>query len=218
MSVDKRDERADTPCTFTAMEPQNLRSQKRLIFAFLLFIASIGASFLISLAGDKKSDYWILTRSLPEGAEVHLSDLRKARANLAIGEHQYLEGNKDPSGMFTQRRIHAGELLNREDLSEVASSLHSVEVSLALEAADIPSSLNEGEIVTVFQLFDAHNGEIRLEPKKILEEALIAEVNRESMKFGDQIKISLVISESQLPELLRARSAGRIILVAAYGS
>jgi len=192
-------------------------SQKRLFIALTLFFASICASIIISLATNKSEDYWVLTHPLPSGAVIERSDLELKSALLSIGNSNYLQSGNNPLGMVTSRALRSGELLSQFDVKDATSEPTTAQVAISMQSSDIPTRIAEGDLVSIYQIFESRNGEAFQSPKRILMSAYVASINREDFKFGGEATVTLAISENQIENLLASKSAGRLVMIATYG-
>lgn len=198
------------------MAAHNKNSQKRLLIALTLFFASVFASLIITLAGNKSDDYWVLTHPLPSGAVIERSDLAIGSALITFGASNYLRANSNPIGMVTSRSLRPGELVSKYDLEEINSQNTTAQVAISMQSSDIPTDISEGNSVSIYQIFDSQNGEPLQSPKRILMRAFVASIDREGFKFGGEASVTLAIASNQIEALLAAKSSGRLVMVTSY--
>ena len=198
------------------MATNSKNSQKRLLIALTLFFASIFASLFITLAANKNEDYWVLTHPLPSGAVIERSDLAIGSALLTFGNGNYLLASSNALGMVTARSLRSGELLSRYDLREINSQTTTSQVAISMQSSDIPTSISEGNVVSIYQIFDSRNGEPLQSPKRILVKAFVTAIDREGFKFGGEAAVTLAVASNQIETLLAAKSSGRLVMVTSY--
>lgn len=197
-------------------QPSN-KSQQRLIIAGALFFTSILASFLISYISQSGTHYWVLKEPLPRGVQIQASHLTTIKATLGKEVHGYLKSEENPVGSITRRNLNGGELINVRDLSSDAGALTSESLSISIRAVDIGATISPGDLVSLYQVHDARNGEVAKAPELILTGVYIRELSRKSANFGSEISITVTVDRSEVATLLSATSSGRIVVVSTNG-
>jgi hypothetical protein len=196
---------------------QPKKSQQRLVIAGALFFTSIFASFLISYLSQSGSHYWVLREPLPRGVQIQSSDLQLTKASLGLDARGYISSAENVVGSITRRNLNRGELLNINDVSDDSSGLTSESLSISIRAADISATSAPGDLVTLYQVHDARNGEAVPEPQRILTGVYIREISRKSANFGSEISLTMTIDRDDVGTLLSATSSGRIVVVSSNG-
>lgn len=193
------------------------KSQQRLVIAGSLFFTSVIASFLISYLSQSGSHYWVLKTPLPRGVQIQSSDLALTKASLGQDVRGYLSAHENLVGSITRRNLNAGELININDLSDDSSALTSESLSISIRATDIAAAVAPGDLVSLFQVHDARNGEVVPAPLRILTGVYIRDVSRKSANFGSDISLTLTVDRDEVATLLSATSSGRIVVVSSNG-
>jgi hypothetical protein len=193
------------------------KSHTRLIVAGALFLTSILASLLIAYISSLGGKYWVLNRPLPKGVQIAAPDISLAKVTLGRGAQGYLNSSINPIGSITLRNLSAGSLLNITDLSNSGEELDSESLSIAVRAADLPSTVTVGEIVSLYQVFDARNGEVAPDPELVISGVFIKEISQKSANFGGDLALTITIRRDEVPTLLAATSSGRLVVVASRG-
>lgn len=196
---------------------QSKKSQQRLVIACSLFFTSILASFLISYLSQSGTHYWVLKEPLPQGVQIQSSDLALIKATLGQGVRGYLNSQENPVGSITRRNLGAGELIHVRDISNDADALTSESLSISIRAADIGATISPGDLVSLYQVHDARNGEVVPAPVRILTGVFIRDLSRKSANFGSEISLTLTIDRSDVATLLGATTSGRIVVVSSNG-
>ena len=192
-------------------------SQTRLIVATSLFTLSILASFLFSYTSHLGEKYWVLTRPVAIGVQIGDRDLTLVKASLSAPITKYLSASENPAGSISTRNLKAGELLNREDISEDSTFLTTENISLAIRAVDIPSSVQIGDLVSLYQVQDARNGEVVQSPTEIISGVFVRDIARKSANFGSDIALTLSLNRREVPAVLLASASGRLVVASAHG-
>ena len=193
------------------------KSQQRLVIAGSLFFASVLASFLISYLSQSGEHYWVLKEPLPRGVQIQASNLTLIKATLGNGVRGYMNSQESPIGSITRRNLSGGELINSKDLSDDVEALTSESLSIAVRAADIGATISPGDLVSLYQVHDARNGESVIEPLRILTGVYIRDLSRKSANFGSEISLTVTVDRSDVATLLGATSSGRIVVVSSNG-
>lgn len=196
---------------------QSKKSQQRLVIAGSLFFTSILASFLISYLSQSGTHYWVLKEPLPQGVQIQSSDLTLIKATLGQGVHGYMNSQENPIGSITRRNLGRGELIHLRDISSDAEALTSESLSISIRAADIGATISPGDLVSLYQVHDARNGEAVPAPVRILTGVFIRDLSRKSANFGSEISLTLTVDRGDVATLLGATTSGRIVVVSSNG-
>ena len=196
---------------------QSKKSQQRLVIAGALFFTSILASFLISYLSQSGSQYWVLKEPLPRGVQIQSGDLLLSKASLGLDARGYIDSAENVVGSITRRNLSRGEFLNINDVSDDTDELTSESLSISIRATDISSTAMPGDLVSLYQVHDARNGEATPELRRILTGVYIREISRKSANFGSEISLTVTIDRDDVATLLSATSSGRLVVVSSNG-
>lgn len=198
-------------------QPHSKKSQQRLAIAGSLFFASVLASLLISYLSQSGNKYWVLKEPLPRGVQIQASDIAIVKATLGQGVRGYLTFDENLIGSITRRNLSEGELININDISDDASNLTSESLSISIRSSDIGAATSPGDLVSLYQVHDARNGEVVPPPVRILTGVYIREISRKSANFGSDISLTVTVDREDVSTLLSATSSGRIVVVSSNG-
>ena len=193
------------------------KSHSRLLVAGALFFTSIFASLLIAYISSTGGKYWVLNHPLPRGVQIASTDISLAKVTLGRGAEGYLSSSINPIGSITLRNLSSGSLLNVSDLSNSGEELGSESLSIAVRAADLPATITVGEIVSLYRVFDARNGEVVPEPERVISGVFIKEISQKGANFGGDLALTISIQRDEVPRVLAATSSGRLVVVASRG-
>ncbi len=190
------------------------KSERRMAIAVTLFLASIATSFAFAFLSNQGSAYWVVISPLPKGVEITRDDVSITRLKLSRATNGYLEGKNNPIGVITERPFARGELLLKSALTTSADQLTAERISLSIRAADIPTSLLPGDRISIYQLHDARNGEVAIEPELVLSSLFLISIEGRKGNFTGEISVTVSINRDQIPTLLAATTSGRLVIVA----
>jgi hypothetical protein len=198
-------------------KPSEKTSHTRLIVASTLFALSILASFLFTYTSNQGDRYWVLIRPVATGVQLNNRDLALVRARLTSPISAYLGERENPAGSVTTRNLQSGEMLRSTDISSNSSYLATENISIAVRAADIPSSIGIGELVSLYQVQDARNGEAIQTPTEVISGVFVREISRKSANFGSDIALTISINRRDIPAVLQATASGRLVVASTHG-
>ncbi|CAN2213937.1 SAF_CpaB_FlgA_like domain containing protein [Candidatus Nanopelagicaceae bacterium] len=188
----------------------------RFIISIALFVAALLASFLMSLAANQREGYWIAVNPVAAGSEVRIQDLTQIEVNLGESHSKYLPTSINPAGSISLRRFSPGELIAIESLSKPGDTEINEEISLSLRSVDIPTHVAPGSVVNIYQLHDAKNGEIPIDPFQILQGAQVVSLDRKGSNFGGEVALTISTSPREVGRVLAASTSGRLVAVHSY--
>ncbi|CAN2213087.1 SAF_CpaB_FlgA_like domain containing protein [Candidatus Nanopelagicaceae bacterium] len=195
---------------------QKRNSHTRLILAATLCGATLLASFAMSMAANQREKYWVVLHPIAAGTQLEASDLGLQSVVLGSSEGNYLPANSNPIGSITRRQLSSGELLGGNSITAQSSAMLNQQVSISLRSVDIPAQLNVGEVVSIYQLHDAQNGEAG-SAQHVLGGVFVTALDRKGSNFGGEAALTVSINRELIPELLEATTSGRLVVVRAHG-
>jgi hypothetical protein len=197
--------------------PTDKNSHTRLIVASSLFALSILASFLFTYTSHLGEKYWVLIRPVANGVQIGDQDLALVKATLASPISSYLSARENPTGSISTRNLQSGELLRSSDISSDSSYLTTENISLAVRAADIPTSVQIGELVSLYQVQDSRNGEVVQPPTEVISGVFVRDISRKSANFGSDVALTISINRRDIPTVLQASASGRLVVASTHG-
>lgn len=198
-------------------KPLEKNSHTRLIVASSLFALSILASFLFTYTSHLGEKYWVLIRPVSIGVQINERDLALVKATLVSPITAYLSARENPAGSISTRNLQSGELIRSTDISSDNRYLTTENISLAVRAVDIPNSVQIGDLVTLYQVQDARNGEAVEPPTEIISGVFIRDISRKSSNFGSDVALTISLNRRDVPQILQASASGRIVVASSHG-
>ncbi len=196
---------------------QKRNSHTRLVLAIALCAAALAASFAMSLAANQREKFWVVLHPIAAGTQLEAGDLGLQSVVLGTSEGSYLPATANPLGSITRRQLSAGELLGGSSITDNSTALINQQISISARSVDIPAALAVGEVVTIYQVHDAKNGEAPEKPNHILSGVFIAALDRKGSNFGGEAALTISINREAIPEVLEATTSGRLVIVRAHG-
>ena len=193
------------------------KQSNRLVIAGALFFTSIFASAAIAYLSQTGQSYWALSQTLPEGARIEANDLVRVSAKIDHRINGYLLSTENLNGIYTNRRIRAGEILRSDSITRENNLGDKKSLSLLIRAADIPGSANPGDLVSIYQVNESRNGEVATPPALVIRGVFLEEISRKSANFGGDVSITISLNSDDVLQVLSATASGRIVVVPTYG-
>jgi hypothetical protein len=170
----------------------------------------------MSMAANQREKYWVVLHPIAAGTQLEASDLGLQSVVLGSSEGNYLPANSNPIGSITRRQLSSGELLGGNSITAQSSAMLNQQVSISVRSVDIPAQLNVGEVVSIYQLHDAQNGEAG-SAQHVLGGVFVTALDRKGSNFGGEAALTVSINRELIPELLEATTSGRLVVVRAHG-
>ena len=196
---------------------QKRNSHTRLILAATLCGATLLASFAMSVAANQKEKYWVVLRPIAAGTQIEAADLGLESVVLGSSEGNYLPAALNPIGSITRRALSSGELLGGNSITDDSSAMVNRQISISVRSVDIPAGLTVGEIISIYQLHDAKNGQAALAPEFVQGGVFVSALDRKGNNFGGEAALTVSINRESISELLNATTSGRLVIVRAHG-
>ena len=196
---------------------QKRNSHTRLILATTLCGATLLASFAMSVAANQKEKYWVVLRPIAAGTQIEAADLGLESVVLGSSEGNYLPAALNPIGSITRRALSSGELLEGNSITDDSSDMVNRQISISVRSVDIPAGLTVGEMVSIYQLHDAKNGQAALAPEFVQGGVFVSALDRKGNNFGGEAALTVSINRESISELLNATTSGRLVIVRAHG-
>ena len=196
---------------------QKRNSHTRLILATTLCGATLLASFAMSVAANQKEKYWVVLRPIAAGTQIEAADLGLESVVLGSSEGNYLPAALNPIGSITRRALSSGELLEGNSITDDSSAMVNRQISISVRSVDIPAGLTVGEMITIYQLHDAKNGQAALAPEFVQGGVFVSALDRKGNNFGGEAALTVSINRESISELLNATTSGRLVIVRAHG-
>ena len=200
---------------FMSTKKSNFRV--RTIIAASLLVTSILASVLISTLSNQKQRYWIAERDLTPGQQISASDISQVEVEIRAIPSTYLDAGTNPIGSIVINRIPRTSLIAIQSISNQTNAINSAEISLNIRAIDLPGNITAGDRISIYLVEDAEPGAFPSEPELVLSDIYLGSIERKSSNFGSEAAITIAIGRTEITEVLRATTYGRLVVVKLNG-
>jgi len=197
--------------------PQKKKTHTRLILAATICGATLLASFAMSVAANQREKYWVVLHPIAAGTQLEAADLGLESVVLGSSEGNYLPAATNPIGSITRRGLSSGELLEGNSITEDSSAMVNRQISISARSVDIPAGLDVGEMISIYQLHDAKNGQAATPPLFVLGGVFLTALDRKGNNFGGDAALTVSINRESIAALLSATTSGRLVIVRAHG-
>jgi hypothetical protein len=167
----------------------------------------------MSAVANHKQGYWVALNPIPAGSVIQTHDLSRIEATLGDSRNKYLETSFNPVGAVSKKRFLPGEFILIDSLSKRGDAEINEEISLSLRSVDIPSQVAPGSLVNIYQLQDAKNGEVTIDPLQILQSAQVTSLDRKGSNFGGEVALTISANPRDVKKVLAASTSGRLVAV-----
>jgi hypothetical protein len=171
----------------------------------------------MSIAANHTQKFWVVMRPVAAGTQLEASDLGFQSVSLGASSARYLSQKANPIGSITLRKLSTGELLQGSALTDDSQAMTHQQISVSVRSVDIPSTVAAGDVVTIFQLHDAKNGEVPEQPHHIASGVFVTSLDRKGSNFGGEVAITISIDREAVADLLDATTSGRLVVVQSHG-
>ena len=189
----------------------------RTIIAASLLVTSILASVLISTLSNQKQRYWIAERDLTPGQQISASDISQVEVEIRAIPSTYLDAGTNPIGSIVINRIPRTSLIAIQSISNQTNAINSAEISLNIRAIYLPGNITAGDRISIYMVEDAEPGAFPSEPELVLSDIYLGSIERKSSNFGSEAAITIAIGRTEITEVLRATTYGRLVVVKLNG-
>ena len=200
-----------------SMSTKKSKVSARIIIALALLIASLLSSFLITTLANKEQSYWIANRELSPGQQISIGDISEAKINAGVISANYLSTDLDLVGSIVLDRIYTNTLIAKSSISDNLALVNSAEISLNIRAVDLPNSLVAGDRASIYLVEDAEPGSFPSDPELIISDIYLGAIERKESNFGADVTITVAIGRTEVLDILRATTFGRLVVVKLNG-
>lgn len=199
------------------MSTKKSKVSARIFIALALLIASLLSSFLITTLANKEQSYWIANRELSPGQQISIGDISEAKINAGVISANYLSTDLDLVGSIVLDRIYTNTLIAKSSISDNLALVNSAEISLNIRAVDLPNSLVAGDRASIYLVEDAEPGSFPSDPELIISDIYLGAIERKESNFGADVAITVAVGRSEVLDILRATTFGRLVVVKLNG-
>jgi hypothetical protein len=200
-----------------SMSTRKSKVSIRIIIALTLMIASLLSSFLITTVANKEDSFWIANKELSPGQQIAISDISEVKINAGVISAKYLSTDLDPVGSIVLDRISTNTLIEKSSISDNLSLVNSAEISLNIRAVDLPTGLRAGDRASIYLVEDAEPGSFPSDPELIISDIYLGAIERKESNFGADVAITVAVGRTEILDILRATTFGRLVVVKLNG-
>jgi len=192
-------------------------SQTRLVIAIALFAAAVISAMALTALGNRSDTYWVARHSLIPGSQILEGDLSQVQVALGQISADYFSKDSDVIGSYALRAIAKNELISVSSVSDMPRGAKSGQVPISIHGSDLPSDIEIGEKLDIYWVPEAM-GIQKAEPSTlVISGAFLNSINRKASNFGNDISLTVSVTNSEIFSLLQATSSGRLVIVRANG-
>jgi hypothetical protein len=192
-------------------------SQTRLVVAIALFAAAVISAMALTALGNRSDTYWVARHSLIPGSQILEGDLSQVQVALGQISSDYFSKDSDVIGSYALRAIAKNELISISSVSDMPRGAQSGQVPISIHGSDLPSDIEIGEKLDIYWVPEAM-GIQKTEPSTlVISGAFLNSINRKASNFGNDISLTVSVTNSEIFSLLQATSSGRLVIVRANG-
>jgi len=192
-------------------------SQTRLVVAIALFAAAVISAMALTALGNRSDTYWVARHSLIPGSQILEGDLSQVQVALGQISADYFSKDSDVIGSYALRAIAKNELISVSSVSDMPRGAKSGQVPISIRGSDLPSDIEIGEKLDIYWVPEAM-GIQKAEPSTlVISGAFLNSINRKASNFGNDISLTVSVTNSEIFSLLQATSSGRLVIVRANG-
>ena len=192
-------------------------SQTRLVVAIALFAAAVISAMALTALGNRSDTYWVARHSLIPGSQILEGDLSQVQVALGQISSDYFSKDSDVIGSYALRAIAKNELISISSVSDMPRGAQSGQVPISIHGSDLPSDIEIGEKLDIYWVPEAM-GIQKAEPSTlVISGAFLNSINRKASNFGNDISLTVSVTNSEIFSLLQATSSGRLVIVRANG-
>ncbi|MEI7722091.1 MAG: SAF domain-containing protein [Actinomycetota bacterium] len=192
-------------------------SQTRLVVAIALFAAAVISAMALTALGNRSDTYWVARHSLIPGSQILEGDLSQVQVALGQISSDYFSKDSDVIGSYALRAIAKNELISISSVSDMPRGALSGQVPISIHGSDLPSDIEIGEKLDIYWVPEAM-GIQKTEPSTlVISGAFLNSINRKASNFGNDISLTVSVTNSEIFSLLQATSSGRLVIVRANG-
>lgn len=110
-----------------------------------------------------------------------------------------------------------GGFLSIASLTEDSQNFDSEQVPLNIAPSDIPSTIQVGEMISLYWVPEPANPQSLSTPELLLTGIFLRSIDRKGSNFGSGLPITVSVDNSQVLRLLAGTSNGRLVVVRSNG-
>lgn len=189
---------------------------RRVLLGGLLVAVSVFGGARLAVTADRSVPVWSVSTDLAAGTTLTSADLQVRRVHLEGTSETYTPASHPIVGWLLQRSLDAGELIPVGAAVAPDAAPDGRLVTVPVDRLHLPIDLTRGARVDVYVTPDSAGVSSVGEPRKVLPDATVVDVDDGSSGFGgqsQQIGVVLWVSPADVAALVQALRQGAVDLV-----
>jgi hypothetical protein len=182
------------------------RNLRRILALGGLILSLLAISILLNSTPGGST--WVASAAIPAGAKITASEVKLTKANLADAEPHYFKGGDVVIGRFAVRRLQAGDLIARTDITSVTTSSSTTTLPVGVGVVDLPIDLMNGDLVDIYVI----PKDAAVLPAVVARRVAIESIDQKSRALGGSVAVSLTATAPIAAIIVTAESQGRLVL------
>ena len=193
------------------------RIELKNVIAIIVIIASFIVAFGLAIVANNRASYWVAAKDLTPGHMVDATDFVESKGAFGSEVSGYITSDQNPVGYSISKFVARGEYLNQSSLIENPGESEVKLLSFAASAADLPSRVQIGDLVNLYQVVNDIGDGKEIPSQLIIESVYIVDLNRKSENLGGNSIVTVAIPNLFVEKALNATRKGRMVVVVNHG-
>lgn len=178
----------------------------KLLIGLLLIVLSVIAVISVVRLGNKTEPYYLATRDIAVGEEIHMQDLTVADVRLAESREHYISQQKGiAEGTIATSRIASGQLIPASSISSENTDGRRI-ATVSIEST-YAATLTPGKHVDVWISTKGQGGANSYnDPEVVMEAAEVSTISSKETLIGGSGKsvVQILVNDDALAKILKA--------------
>lgn len=193
----------------------------RFILGIALILTAFSSAFIVSSGSRNTVLVWSAAHNLAPGHVIEDGDLKPMRVLLSENAPRYLAASADINGTTVLRTIGAEELIPSYALGSDID-IQSRRVPLSLPRSSLPNNLAKGDSIDIYSVpvpdRTYTSTDLAIKSRLVLTSISVDDIDAQKQDFGGDVRVTLLIPEADIKELLALTVNQRLVIVKRPGS